>query len=365
MNCYHAQALFSARLDGDESPDAIDLDRHLQACPSCREAYARFSAGAGVLRRWTPAPIPEAEVSSILELTVPHLPHEKTRRGRPLLTHAAALLLGGTLVGWERSAHLAEPAPLAESKVVTRIVEVPVEIPIERRVEIPIEVPVEVPVEVFVDVPREVVVERIVTRDRFVPHPLQARHDVEGRLIASLAEIGASALALSNAMFERVDLGPPMSPGQTPAAIASTARRPKALRVGSERTALPEPALEVLRDGDRVTLRTSGSIQQVVPALLGTLDGPDTAVASSALAQLERIRSGLGDRAVPLSASRGERPDDDAPGGIRALWRASNDRRSGSERVGIRSDSIPVEAWRDWWARQRESLGLAARATTY
>ena len=301
------------------------------------------------LRGWDAAPPGEAEVESIVNASLPHLPRKKTARVRPLVTHAAALFVGVAITGWGHTACYAEPPERPDAKVVTRLVEVPVEVPVEKRVEIPV----------------EVIIERIVTRDRLVPHPLQARHDVEGRLIASLADMGASALALSHALVERTEGRPSISTTPSPAAVASRAPTPKARTVGNGRTGLPEPALEVVRDGDRVILRTNGSMQQVVPALLRELGGPDEAVASSALVQLERIRAGLGDGAVRLATPRSRAPRDEAPGGIRALWHASNQRRSGSEGDATLVESTRLEIWRDWWSRQRTSLGLIAETTTY
>jgi anti-sigma factor RsiW len=104
VTCPDVQALLHGYLDGElDLVSALGLERHLQDCPTCGEAYRRLRALQGALRsaplRWEAPPSLEGRVRSVLRESgrPPHwVTPSRLRLG--LAAAAAAALLA--LVGW-------------------------------------------------------------------------------------------------------------------------------------------------------------------------------------------------------------------------------------------------------------------------
>jgi anti-sigma factor RsiW len=103
VTCPDVQALLHGYLDGElDLVSALGLERHLQGCSSCGEAYQRLRALQGALRaaplRWEAPPSLEGRARSVLrESGRPPLWITPSRRRLGLAAAAAALL---ALVGW-------------------------------------------------------------------------------------------------------------------------------------------------------------------------------------------------------------------------------------------------------------------------
>jgi anti-sigma factor RsiW len=104
VTCPDVQALLHGYLDGElDLMSALRLERHLQDCPACREAYHGQRALQGALRaaplRWEAPPALEGRVRSVLrESGRPPLRVLTPGRKRLGLAAAAAALLA--LAGW-------------------------------------------------------------------------------------------------------------------------------------------------------------------------------------------------------------------------------------------------------------------------
>jgi hypothetical protein len=62
MNCLECQELLQRRLDGEPPGDRAELDRHLAACPECRERHAAAALlGEGL--KLLPRPAPPADLA--------------------------------------------------------------------------------------------------------------------------------------------------------------------------------------------------------------------------------------------------------------------------------------------------------------
>src|SRR5262245_5989505 len=59
MNCLECQELLQRRLDGEPLQDRAELDRHLVACPECRERHAAAQVLADGLKLLPRAAPPE------------------------------------------------------------------------------------------------------------------------------------------------------------------------------------------------------------------------------------------------------------------------------------------------------------------
>ena len=104
MTCPDVQALLHGYLDGElDLVSALGLERHLQDCSACRDAYHGQRALQGALRaaplRWEAPPSLEGRVRSVLRETGrPPLRVFSLGRQRLAVAAAAAVLLA--LVGW-------------------------------------------------------------------------------------------------------------------------------------------------------------------------------------------------------------------------------------------------------------------------
>ena len=318
--------------------DRREFEGHLASCDSCRTAFDSFTAATAALQGLRVAPTTEAHVEEIL-VAVEGKPARPWWLGaRPFISHAAALLVGLSIAFG--AGLLGEP----EVVTVREEVEVPVEVPVEVIREVPVDRIVEVVREVPVEVPVETFVERVVTEtqyvDREVPAELQA--DVD-RHLAALVEFGAAAsdLAFAAALEAERRRAAELDAGTArdledyvdPRFLASETPRPRARLAAS-------PVM-VVRDGERVTIRTRGALDEVVPALIDMLGDPDPAVARTAERHLESLRqrlSGESDRVAVASSA-----NDDSPGGLRGLLASRN-------RVNDTDERAPRTVWQDWWA---------------
>jgi anti-sigma factor RsiW len=103
VTCPDVQALLHGYLDGElDLVSARGLERHLEDCPACGEAYRRLRALQGALRsaplRWEAPSALEGRVRSVLrESSRPPLRFPLSRKRLGLAAAAAALL---ALVGW-------------------------------------------------------------------------------------------------------------------------------------------------------------------------------------------------------------------------------------------------------------------------
>lgn len=349
----------SRALDGElAGDDAARYEAHLEVCASCAERAEELAGAVGALRGLPVRPLDSDEVGAIVAAAMPGLPTAagaaaapaaagvvlagpgSTRRRRVALavTHAAALVVGLGLA-WSLGAR-------AEAEPVERVVRVEVPVDREVRVEVPVEVVKEVTREVLVEVPVEVIVEKPVEVevDVPVPHPFQARWDgalAMAQGVASLAAHGADAFGA--AMERRADRIAAAEAAEFERAVASApvVAQAEPAPVEAQRT---RTGLVVRREGGRVSLRTRGTLDEVVPALIDALENEDVAVAAAALDRLEDLRDELGGDgpAAMTSFAAEERPVDDA-GGIRGLLRASRERRSDEPAPDA------AEAWRAWW----------------
>lgn len=67
MNCNEAQDLFSPILDGEAAPQTrAAFEKHLAACPDCREAFARFSQVSELYTELPPVKAPSGFTTRVL-----------------------------------------------------------------------------------------------------------------------------------------------------------------------------------------------------------------------------------------------------------------------------------------------------------
>ncbi|MEO0660299.1 MAG: hypothetical protein AAFZ87_02070 [Planctomycetota bacterium] len=311
------------------------------------------------LRALAPAPLAPAEVERLLNAAMPAehgggASARVIRRWPILVSHAAAAIVGWLLAfGWSSSS-----AETSEVWTASAVREVRVEVPVEVPVEVVIEKRVEVPVEVRVETP----IERIVEVDRPVPHPLQARLDEQLRLARALASLSAAAAETWRdglVALRPLPANPQPSIAQAEPSRAEKAAPPRESRA-PQRAERPAHGVAIVRGGGGVTLKTSGALGQVVPALIGALEDGDDEVVAAATNRLVGIRRGLGERAVPLVAEEfGKFEERTRPGGIRSLL-SRDERRPGARNLPLE----PSDLWRDWWSRQRATGGAYVASAT-
>lgn len=382
MTMKHVDDLFSPALDGElSSAQERDFRGHLGDCERCAAAFARLEKSVAAMRGAKVSALSDREVEATVAAAFPEIApaapgpargpvHQITSgRGAPwplVLSHAAAVLLGCTLMFGGRAALFGSgtgPKPLPPERI-----EVPVEVirevevPVEVLVEVVVEVPREVIREIRVEVPVQVEVERVVVKR--VPHPLQMRLDAGYRIAANVTEVAAlSARGLSGALeaaaaseaMHLADAGDIATERPDTGALPATIRAQSRGAVRAPGRVRSGGALVVQRDGDRLSLRTRGPREVVVPALIDALDSSDETLAAAALGQLMSLRdrmveAGLEDDSFPTGSTRGvaalEQPIDRA-GGLRGLLRQSRDRDLEFGDASLESTS--ADAWRAWW----------------
>ena len=115
MNCLECQEFLQRRLDGAPVPDRTALDRHLAACPECRERHAAAALLLDGLRH-LPRPQPAPDLADRTAAGVLH--DHRARRLRLRLwagfALAASLLLAVVGYLWLNPSHT-EPPPLAKA----------------------------------------------------------------------------------------------------------------------------------------------------------------------------------------------------------------------------------------------------------
>lgn len=343
MNCDDIRPLFSDRLDGVLDDEArTRSDAHLATCAACASEWNEFQQATGALQSLGVPPLEAGYVDAIVGAALGAAPAAtSTPRwgGWRFVSHAAAVLLGAALFGaFAREG--AEPEPEIREVVRTVVQEIPVpgptpepEVLVEWRERTVVEIAY-----VDRDVVREVEVERpveVFVRDR----------SFEGTLAFVGESFAAWGAALSN--FERETEPQVEAPLEDDWRRELTQREPP-----PSRTALTEPTrdatLVVRRDGDQVSLRTRGTLDEVVPALIARLDDQDPAVRQAVEARLLEIQAQLGG-AGTTQATAAEN-DGFGPIGWRRWW--SDEAEIAAE------DSNTTERWSAWWLNAHASLDL-------
>jgi hypothetical protein len=104
MNCLICQDLLQQRLDGLETAETPELERHLADCPHCAALHAASSRLSAALCRLTPPRPPSDLTGRILAAVLNDRQAERKRRRRRLAVSAlaASLLLCATAIGFYR-----------------------------------------------------------------------------------------------------------------------------------------------------------------------------------------------------------------------------------------------------------------------
>ena len=364
MNCNETSHLIPLRDDaGLGAEERRLLEAHLATCGECQQEADALAGPLQALRGMNVPDLESTEVDRIVSAAMPR----SSSHWSGWLSHAAAVLVGVSLMAGGRGCQsdtgslapddqveVADARTLQDPKVSGEavrevIVEVPVTEYVDRVVEVQMEVRVEVPV--------EKVVERIVYRDRPVVHALQPRLDAQLRAANLFSQATLAGVQLIDRAYTRIDQrGVPSASGAAPTVGPA---RPRVIAKALEDPAAPKARyeskrthLEVRRVGGRVTLRTRGSLLEVVPVLIDTLESEDGAVVAAALDSLQSIHADLGPRAVDL---RPEAAPPSRRSGLRALL--------SSRKAPIRASELDnATLWRDWWTRQRAADGNQRRA---
>src|SRR5262245_20010580 len=97
MNCEHAIALVSARIDGELSPtDSAALENHLAECPACAATAGAFELQDADMRHAFDERRPQA--GTVAERVAERLPrHTTARRWKRLRRKARPFIFGLTL----------------------------------------------------------------------------------------------------------------------------------------------------------------------------------------------------------------------------------------------------------------------------
>ncbi|MEZ5978790.1 MAG: zf-HC2 domain-containing protein [Planctomycetota bacterium] len=381
----HVLDLLSARLDGElPSDDAARFDAHVAACDACRREYESFAAALAILQDEPIAPAPREHVDAVMAAVLADRGEAARRRTFPpilvLASHVAAAAVGAFVLFLVRGhdARLAPPtngddgrgaemadaehasdpnasAPAVTStsapstnvpEVVERFVPFPVTVRVARSERAPAAPPID-PLRAA-DIESRRALARSNERLARRADALAAALDAGGRALdllavnASRAEErrrGAVATRRSRARRSVADLA---DDSRTP----GTARRtpPRIDRLCAATTRGP---VAVTRDGDRVVVATSGSTEEIVPALLAYLDDADPAVRAAVDRRLRGVARELGTPA-PGAAD----PDDDAP-----WWRSQRARAAAED--GDEPAALPdAEAWKAWWVRTRGQVAM-------
>ncbi|QDV09165.1 hypothetical protein Poly30_47220 [Planctomycetes bacterium Poly30] len=320
-----------------------------------------------LLRRLAVPTLAPAEVERMVAAAMPIGSVTPAAAGRPRwigwVSHAAAILLGmliahGALRGLD-DGEIVTDQRTTLAVAAPEVREVRVEVPVEVPVEVVVEVPVETIVEKIVEVPVEVekTVERIVYRDRIVENPLQARWDRQLRIADMAGQVSVLALAGIGRAYEDLQARVQRSAELQVIASADPVQGypPSETRRAALSSASASRAhVEVRREGARVTLRTRGTLSEVIPVLIDTMESEDSEVVAAAFDRLQSIRVDLGEEALDLRDTEGAR----APGGgLRGMLFS---RGAEAPAVDLRDPLV----WRDWWARQQVASGMALIATS-
>lgn len=342
MNCDDLLPLFSDRLDGalDEQARAR-FDAHVSECADCTREWREFQQATGALQSLGVPPLEAGYVDAVVGAALSATPAAASitpRSWRRVASHAAALLLGAALFGaFAREGAPAEPEVREVVRTEIREVLVPgptpePELVIEWRERTAVEIE-------YVDreVVREVEVERpveVFVRDR----------SFEG----TLATIGEGLAAWGSAVssFER-ELTPIETQPEDEVWVRQLTRSdPPPQRPLAEPTR--DATLVVRRDEGRVSLRTRGTLEEIVPALIARLEDEDPAIQQAVESRLLEIQSQLGgSEATTVEVTAG---DGFGPIGWRRWWP--------EESEDAAEESSATERWSAWWLNTRADLDL-------
>ncbi len=343
MNCDDLLPLLSDRLDGALDDRArARFDAHLSTCANCAREWSEFQQATGALQSLGVPPLEAGYVDAVVGAALSAAPaatSTSTRSWRRVASHAAAVLLGAALFGaYARDAVPAEPEIREVVRTEVREVLVPGPIP---EPEVVVEWRERTVVEVeYVDreVLREVEVERpveVFVRDR----------SFEG----TLATVGASLAAWGDAVsnLER-EPAPIEAPPEDDEWVRQLTRNdtPPPLPARSDPTR--DATLVVRRDEGRISLRTRGTLEEIVPALIARLEDEDPAVQQAVESRLLEIQAQLGGTdATAVAATAG---DGFGPIGWRRWWP--------EESEDVTEASSATERWSAWWLTTRADHDL-------
>ncbi len=385
MNCNEVRTSLSAWVDGELGDvEARSFDVHVAACEACEQAARSLGQSVDKLRSLRVRPLDPGAVAAIVTAATDPEPS-----ARPLLTpvrqssaappgraaagawrkpvtwisHLAALLLGLLLTSLGRddagAAHpetgpppatpsiAAANGPDPEPVVITRLVEV--EVPVERVVERVVEV--EVPVEVvrYVDRPVPLIQDA----------SLAALRDSGAAAWAALASAAADGLHMARLTLEHDSMQrpTPSTPSAPSAALdaldarrdLAPPRRPRAVVASASR----EPVV-FTRDGALVGIRTRGTDQEVVPALISALSNPDESIAAAAEQHLSTLRARIAPGSSDPRRETGELEgaENRATGGVLGYL--------GSRQRGDIEPITRSERWERWWSAHRGGVSAVA-----
>ncbi len=330
----HIEDRFSDLLDGTLEPqESASVQAHLESCAACRSGFEAFERSTNALRNLRLAPTSPAHVRDVQAAVQGPA---KRRLGWPMLTHAAAILVGLGLAYGPRGC--AQPTATPPTEVVREVrVEVPVEVTVEVPVEIErvvrVEVPIEIPVEVRVEVPIRVI-EYV---DRPVLNPQRFDHQRTQFMLANIEYALSEITHATNAPSPV-----PIDPGEPTAIVAVLPPDPDTPT--SSMTPRVSSPLRIRRTGDQVRIHTRGTLEEIVPALIDTLNDPDQLVALAVEQHLESLRAELaGDESLKPLSGGGSSVEFDRPKGLRRLLPSSNHKPDPP--LALTSHA----RWTSWW----------------
>jgi hypothetical protein len=383
------EARFGALLDGDLDAQASkDVEAHLAECAQCAAAWHRYVAGIDVLRLTPDLPTPPAHVSAVMARVVgtarpPAAPTPAPRLGaaprttarwRSVSTHAAALAAGVlasiALLARIDAREARESRDAAEQAALARAL-------VERETAgaLAATEAARAQTAALTLVGAQLAAARRTSEQRSA-HEREARLREGERLAAATqrasAERAASEAAAAAALarsFERlcgtlarldaervarVDTSPrvesaPLPETEPQRPEAPSARDWRAIDVDTASLAATGRRAEhvtIRRDGDRVALSTSGTLDDIVAALLARLDDPDPAVRAAVELRLDDIAAELG---VARAEVARPRKSADEP------WWRSDRGQVAALTIGGAGDTR--EPWPAWWARARSAVG--------
>lgn len=364
MNCEHLEDLFSARFDGDLANHERDaFDAHMANCQTCNGAWAEFQSAVGTLRnvaRSETTPELHAATLAAVAGAGPAVKPRPRRRTLQLLLAAfggaaAAMLLAWLLFGFGGKQTLAialdntivalqrGETHTAAGLVVSRsasgelsVRALPVApVIIDRVVEVPVEVTVEVPVDRIVEVPVEVEVTRVplftIDTSTWVAALGKAAKELGAGMHAMAAANRAAAAARQTDPSQSGSRPPTIEPRIAPSLAAAT----------DDASASNGASLRVRKVDGRMTLETSGTLEELVPALLAQLTTPDVELQSLIQRQLASIHElatadpSIRSQLAAMPNQRYESTDDEPE-----LFGATKDPQPADP---------PAVAWAAWW----------------
>jgi|GEM_PF-3577976 len=375
MNCDRFRSDLSARFDGELEAEALARhERHAASCPACAEDWADFERSTRALRGLEVPPLGEEGLDSIVAaaLVAGATPEPASRSGA-WIGHGLSLLAGAALVllflglrgegapGGSVEDSDASPVPSGRwtldalpltPRAGERLRVEPGALlsyhgPDGRRIDIEGQPALELP-------PRVEVVERVVERVELVPLPAEGPAPQElARLEEALTFLGEACLRLAEAPI-RPGISPGVAavPGASHAESVESPVRPQPRP--DRTTATDRPAVVVQRDGESLILETRGSLDEVVPALIGHFGEQDPQVSRLVERRLREIWAeetggDLDDAPIAFEPDEDEVRD-------RFGWRRWIVSEGASEEEAL----DPATLWSRWWRDHRGSGWVSA-----